>query len=494
MTQPVALLLDRIRGTIARDPDAPALLGPATITYRNLRALIGSTMNGLEKSGVRPGQVVALAMGQTPLHLVTFLALARMGAISVSVPGIGREQERAELYRSFGVTAVVSDSESMGAPGIPLILARGVRARGDEDGLDSWPFAPAPETPMRIGLTSGTVGVRKGVEQSHDEFARRLDRRFYGDEPRPRVIPPSLHITASLTIACHALAKGGSVVFPPSYEGAPLFATILRFGVTHMIMPPAHMALLLPLLQGGAPAFPSLTHLRLLGATPSVALLDEVRRKVTPNIYVPYATTEMGVISIATPKILAAAPASSGPVAPDAQVEVVGEDGSVLAPGTPGELLVRVPAMPRGYYGDAEPERFRDGWFHSRDLGYIGSDGLLYVQGRIDDVINVGGRKVLPSYAEKILEEQAGVREAAIFPMDALSVAALVVANGPIDWGALDVFAKQRLGIFAPHRYYEVGALPRNAMGKVRRPELMRLAATDAARLRHPLRPSRVAP
>jgi len=486
MTQPVPLLLDRIRSAIARDPDAPAFLGPATITYRNLRALVGSAMKGLDRSGVRPGQVVALAMGQSPLHIVTFLALARMGAISVSVPGIGREQERADLYRTFGVTAIVTDSESMGAPGIPLILARGLRASGDEDGLDRWPFEPRGETPMRIGLTSGTVGARKGVEQTHEEFARRLDRRFYGDHPRPRVIPPSLHITASLTIACHALAKSGAVVFPPGYEGAPLFSTVLRFGVTHMIMPPAHMALLLPLLQDNAPAFPSLAHLRLLGATPSAAMLDEVRRKVTPNVYVPYATTEMGVISIATPQVLAVAPASSGPVAADAQVRVVGEDGRDLPAGMSGELLVRVPAMPRGYYGNAEPERFRDGWYHSRDLGCIGPDGLLYVQGRIDEVINVGGRKVLPGYAEKILEEQPGIREAAIFPIDSLSVGALVAARAPIDWAALDLFAKQRLGIFAPRRYYEVDALPRNAMGKVRRSELPRLAAGGAAILRHP--------
>ena len=494
MTQPVTLLLDRIRNSIARDAEAPALLGPAAITYRNLRALIGSTMRGLDQAGVRPGQVVALTMGQTPMHLVAFLALARMGAISVSVPGIERVEERAELYRRFGVTAVVTDSESSGVPGIPLIVARGMSARGDEDDLDTWPFVPSGDMPMRIGLTSGTVGVRKGVEQTHEEFARRLDRRFYGDDPMPRIIPPSLHITASLTIACHALVKGGVVVFPPSYEATALFSTILRFGVTHMIMPPAHMAMLLPLLQVEAPAFPSLTHVRLLGSTPTVALMDDVRRKFSPNIYVPYATTEMGVISIATPEMLLAAPASSGPVAADAQVRVVGEDGRDLPAGTPGELLVRVPAMPRGYHGGADPERFLDGWYHSRDLGYIGSDGMLYVQGRIDDVINVGGRKVLPGYVEKFIGEQPAVREAAVFAIDSLSLGALVAADGAIDWRALDAAVRQRLGIFAPRRYYEVQALPRNAMGKVRRPELLRFAATDAATLRHPLGPARMAP
>jgi len=300
------------------------------------------------------------------------------------------------------------------------------------------------------------------------------------------VLPPNLHITASLTLACHALTTGGAVVFPKGYDAHSLFEAVARFGVTHMMMPPAHVAMMLPLLDAKGPAFPGVRHLRLLGATPAASLLDEIRRKVTPNVYVPYATTELGVISIATPGILAVAPASSGRVTPDAEVQVIGPDGRVLPAGQSGELRARVPAMPLRYFGGADPERFREGWFHPRDYGYIGTDGFLYVQGRIDEVINVGGRKLAPAYAEAVLEERDEVREAAVFAIEDMGVAALVAANGAVDWKALDEFARGRLEIFAPRRYYEVEEIPRNAMGKIVRSGLAELAASGRATLRHP--------
>ncbi|HLX24431.1 MAG TPA: hypothetical protein VKR38_13885, partial [Usitatibacter sp.] len=63
---------------------------------------------------------------------------------------------------------------------------------------------------------------------------------------------------------------------------------------------------------------------------------------------------------------------------------------------------------------------------------------------------------------------------------------AVVVPKGPIDWSALDAFASGRLEAIAPRRYYEAAAIPRNDMGKIRRPELAALAQSPDATLRHP--------
>ena len=490
MSERVPLLLDRIRAAILRDPAAPAFLGGGPeISYGSMRALIANMIELLAGRGVRTGQVVALTMSQSPLHVITFLALARMGAVSMSVNPIAREADRVALYRRFGVTAVVSEREDAGSPGVALILVKGIGARGDEAGLDSWEYEPVGATPMRIALTSGTVGEQKGIEQTHEAFARRMDRRFYGDTARPRVMPPNLHVTASLTLACHALATGGAVVFPPGYDAVNFLTTVARMAVTHVTLPPSHLALMLPAVRGDAPAFPGVTHLRLLGATPAPAFLDLVRRKFTPNIFVPYSTIETGVISIATPQILAQAPESSGRVAPDSQLEVIGQDGRVAAPNTVGEIRVRVPGMATGYLGGVDAGRFRDGWFHPRDSGYVSHDGLVFVKGRMDEIINVGGRKLSPRHAEAILEEHPGVAEAAVFELDAADraarLAALIVPLGrPIDWEALAKFARGRLEILAPESYFEIERLPRNALGKLQRDELRELAA--GASLRYP--------
>src|SRR5579862_1395674 len=411
------LLTDRIRAAAARDPKAPAFLGSSTITHGEMRSLIGAAIRMLDARGVRTGQVVALTMSQSPLHLIMFLALARMGAISLSVAPMAEASQRAALYRRFGVTAVVSELEDAGAPGVMLIHVRGLSVRGDETDFENMQYEPVGATPLRIALTSGTVSERKGVEQSHEEFAIRLDRRYYGDTAVPRVLPQNLHVTAALTIVFHALSRGGAVVFPPAYDVASMFATIRRFGVTHMTLPPSHVAAMLPLLKGDAPAFPELRHFRMVGVTPPRGLVEEVHRKITPHVHVPYATTEVGVIAVGSPEILAQRPDSSGRVAPDVQLQIVGEDGAVLPPNATGEIRVRVPGMPKGYFGGVDAAQFRDGWFYPRDYGYLTDDGFVYVLGRLDEVINVGGRKLTPELAESILLEHPGVGDAAVFPL-----------------------------------------------------------------------------
>jgi acyl-coenzyme A synthetase/AMP-(fatty) acid ligase len=472
------LLIDRVLQAVERNADAPAFIANDRPTsYRAMLALLSNTIRNLHERGVRPGQVVALTLPQTPLHVITFLALARLGAISVPVFPIADAGARAELYRRFDIEAVVTDREDCGAPGVALILLRTVSARGDETELGQGGFTPVGETPLRIGLTSGTAGTPKGILHTHDMYVRRLDRRFYGDALRPRVIPPSLSITASMQLACHALCSGGTVVFPTGYDGVNLLAAIRRHGVTHVTMPPVNLAPMLGLLEGDTPAFPSITHLRLMGTTPSPAFVELARRKFSPNIYAPYSTMEVGVIALATPETLAIAPRSSGRVAPGARLEVIGEDGRVLPPGQSGEIRVAVEGMPTGYVGrDVDNSRFRDGWFHPQDRGYISSEGFVFVEGRIDEIINVGGRKLAPKYAESVLQDHPSVREAAVFAfepgVESVHIAAAIVPAGPLDWNALDQYARATLEFLAPRRYYEVDHIPRNARGKILRQEL----------------------
>jgi len=138
--------------------------------------------------------------------------------------------------------------------------------------------------------------------------------------------------------------------------------------------------------------------------------------------------------------------------------------------------------MPRGYYGrDADSSRFRDGWFYPHDRGYVNADGLVFVEGRVDEILNVGGRKIAPSYAESILEEHAAVQEAAVFPLDegveGIRLAAAIVPRGTPDLVDLASFARSRLEIFTPTRFFIVPAIPRNARGKILRKEMQKLVS-----------------
>lgn len=480
------LFLDRIRSAMAKHRHEPAFLSDSgSITYGDMRALIGSAMRNLDARGVRPGSVVALTMSQSPLHVIAFIALARLGAVTLPAAPVRGLAHNGALHQRFGVQMALADREDAGSPGVALLLMKGVGARGDEDDFDRWPFQPSATTPVRIALTSGTV-QRKGIDQDHAAFSKRLLRRHYGHDA-PRVLPPNLHITAALQLALHALCHGGCVVFPRAYDGASLIEAIRRHGVTHFTMPAVHVAPMLDLVEGDSPALPGVRHLRLQGGLPPPAFVARVRRLLSQHVYVPYSTTETGVIAMATPEVLDRHPGCTGRLAEGSELEVVDEAGVRLPAGLSGEIRVRVDGMPDGYHGGEFPDRFRDGWFHPRDRGRITSDGLLYVEGRLDAVINVGGRKVSPEHVEERLAAFDGVHECAVFavlgPDGQPRVAAAIVPGPALDWKALALHATSMLDVLAPTYYHEVESLPRNAMGKLMRSEL---APLSAAPLRHP--------
>jgi len=143
--------------------------------------------------------------------------------------------------------------------------------------------------------------------------------------------------------------------------------------------------------------------------------------------------------------------------------------------------------MPMSYHGGEHGDRFRDGWFYPHDRGRMSADGIVFIEGRTDFVINVGGRKVSPEHVERCLEEHPAVAQAAVFAIEGAAgltrTAAIVVPRGSLDWGALARHAQARLDLTAPERYYEAESLPRNAMGKLERAGL---AAFAEGLLRHP--------
>lgn len=468
------LLIERILASVERSPDAPAIIAAdAAITYRALLALVSNTAKNLHARGIRPGEVVALTMAQAPMQLILLVALARLGAVVVSVPPVYRLPERTTIYRRFAIGTVVSEWGDAGIEGTKSIVVQGVSARGDETRLDFTDFVPRRDTPMRIGLTSGTTGVPKGFLQTHGSFVERMDRMACGDGRSARVIPPYLHITAAVNLALFALSAGGAVVFPRDYGNASFLEAVRKHGVTHVGLPPVHLALMLQGLADDGPAFPSITHLRLMGGTPSASLLALARKRFSPNLYLPYAISEIGVVSMATPAILASVPGTSGRIEPGVRLEVLDGSGRPLPAGESGEIRVAIEGMPGAYHGPDAPDRtrFRGGWFHPGDRGRVSPGGLVFIEGRSDDIVNVGGRKVAPGFVEKILEEHPAVREAAVFAagegIEGTRLTAALVAGAPIDLDGLRAFAQSRLSVLAPSSYLEVASLPRNAMGKL---------------------------
>jgi acyl-CoA synthetase (AMP-forming)/AMP-acid ligase II len=170
---------------------------------------------------------------------------------------------------------------------------------------------------------------------------------------------------------------------------------------------------------------------------------------------------------------------SVGQPVPGIEVQIRGEDGSVLRPGEPGELFVRGEQV-SGRYTDIGSVLDENGWFPTRDVAYLDADGYLFIGGRSDDTIIRGGENIAPAEIEDVLVEHPHVRDCAVVgaedPEWGQIIVAVVVPRQDTDPDVEDLrgYVRTRLrGSRTPDRVVFRDALPHNATGKVLRRELV---------------------
>jgi malonyl-CoA/methylmalonyl-CoA synthetase len=199
-----------------------------------------------------------------------------------------------------------------------------------------------------------------------------------------------------------------------------------------------------------------------------------------------YGMTEIGM-ALANPLRGERKPGSVGTPLPSVEVQLVGENGKLVAPGTPGEIEVRGPSVFAEYWGkpEATHDAFRDGWFRTGDTAVV-ENGVYRILGRTSiDILKTGGHKVSALEIEEALREHPAIAECAVVgvpdPEWGERVAAAVVLNDgdALDLPCLRTWAKELLTAYkVPSLLLVLDALPRNAMGKVMKPAVAALFQT----------------
>jgi len=459
-----------------RHPAAPALiLRDRVASYREMVVAVHALARALQDGGVRVGETIGVSMMQTPLHLLTLLAISRIGAVSIPLHAVLPPERRRLAAQRFGVTVIVAGRAEMRLDGIRFILL------GDVDLAAPVQPIPAsnsqPNDPFRIVLSSGTSGDPKGMLYTHGYMMDRIAKTNYDCTAQSRILPMDLNFPIGFLFAMGMLVAGGTVVLSLSNAAADLAYMVRSHAVTHWLLSPSKAESLAPLLVDQDIHFPTVVHLRVVGATPSKRLVDTLFAKFSPNVFVPYGSTEIGAVSIATPDILKRAPESAGRIASWITAEVVDENDLPCPAGQVGRLRLKAPAMIDGYYLDPArtAEHFRDGWYYPRDLARIDAEGLLTIEGREDDVFNINGRKIYFRDIEKVLQSHPAVHEAAVFRTTVEgteTIAAAFIPARPIATTEVAAWAAQQLGPLCPSRLHAVEEFPRNTMGKVLREEI----------------------
>lgn len=341
-----------------------------------------------------------------------------------------------------------------------------------------------------LANTGGTTGRSKGVMLTNGNWQALVSSLVASmpmkQPPVNLVAAPMTHAAGPLALA--SMAIGGTVVVLPKFEPQAVIDAIERHRVTYMFLPPTAIYMLLAHPRVREADLSSLEYISYAGAPMSVDRLKEAIAVFGPVMNASFGQTEAPMCVTAMPphehldaEGNLAHPGSCGRPNLLSIVEIMDDDGNILPPGVPGEIVVRGPLVMAGYYKDpqATAEVARFGWHHTGDIGVRDEDGWFYVVDRKKDMIISGGFNIYPAEVEKALLAHPSVQDCAVIGVPDEKWGEAVVAfveprpGSDCSAEALIDFAREALGpIKTPKRIEFTASLPRTNAGKVSRAEL----------------------
>lgn len=480
-----------------------------------------------EELGVRKGDHVGLAMRNYPEFIFTFWATQLIGAVLVPYNGWLRARELADLVAGSHPVVLVADQERIALLAEEDLAASGVRTTvavrceeapdgftgrnavvGYRDLLDRTANPSAvpdvevvPEDPSTILYTSGTTGRPKGALHRHrNHSASMLNKLIRAVRVTPatdteplRVLPalpsvklmtfPMFHIAGMNTLYTAAYSAH-TLVLMYKWNADLAVELVERERVNELSGPPFVIQTFLDAAGATERDLSSLRALGMGGSAASLQVVEAMKERfgdqITPRTGYGLTETTSGVMSI-PPHEFAIHPDSVGRPLPTAHVAILDEDDAEVPQGEVGEIAVRGPQVVSGYFDVPEADDFRNGWFHTGDLGRIDEDGLVYIVGRLKDTVIRGGENIYCAEVEAVLTAHPDVLEAAAFGAPHPSLGEELVAVARVRAGStlraedLRSIAAESLAAFkVPARIALVpDELPRTPSGKIVKREIV---------------------
>lgn len=487
---------------IARDrPESAALIDPEgrEVGYGTLAALADGFGRGLQRLGLRPGDVVvALLPNGVELAALYFAAL-ECGLYIVPVNWHLTGPEVAYIVEDSEAKAFVAHERfARAAQEAAASLPRAARfAVGDIDGFCPLADLRAPggrperrTTGAPMVYTSGTTGRPKGVQRpltgADPDVVPPAATGFFGQfgiapfDGHVHLCGSPLYHTAVLNFAGISIQLGHPVVLMDRFDPEQVLRLIQTYRVTHSHMVPTQFTRLLALPEPVRAAY-DLSSLRAVihGAAPCP---NEVKRAMLdwwgPVIIEYYAATEGGGATIFADEWLRK-PGSVGKAWTYSVIKILDDDGTELPPNRPGLVYLQMGGSNFAYHKAQEKTREsrRGELFTVGDIGYLDEDGYLFLCDRKADLIISGGVNVYPAEIEAELVMHPAVADVAVFGVPdeqwGEAIAAVVQPEAgiePSDELTADIraFAAARLAGYKLPRTIEYAAeLPRDDNGKL---------------------------
>jgi long-chain acyl-CoA synthetase len=510
---------DVVLESCARFPHKTAVIDSSCdrrITYSEYAELVETLAQGLAAAGLRPGEVIAIYLPNCWEFCAIYHAATLAGAIPTLLNPSYREREvRYQLENSFAALLVTDGPLLQGINLAGLTnLRRVYSTRQAATGAESFAnllhpvtaTLPATEkssdqTLAALPYSSGTTGLPKGVMLSHFNLVANVFQ-FIG--PHASEIStndvalcflPLYHIYGLNVVLNPVLTLGGTLLLMPRFNVPQLLSLLVDEYVTMMPAVPPALNALCQAAEAGQ--FPTNHRLRWVksGAAP---LAPELARRFTQLTGVlvcqGYGMTEASPVThvgYLEPELYR--PESIGQPLVQTECRVVNAtdaDENEVAPGQPGELVMRGPQFMMGYWKDPQATAavLRDGWFWSGDIVTRDADDFYFVVDRRKEMIKYKGFPIAPAEVEALMLEHPAVRDCGVVgradpAAGEIPVAFIVLREGSVASTKLEEdlcgFVAERLTPYKqPRQIYFVEALPRTPSGKILRRELRKAFTT----------------
>ena len=487
------------------------------VTFAEYGSLVESLARGLIAAGLAPGEVLAIFLPNSWEFAISYHAATLAGGIPTLLNPAYREREIRFQLENSGAAFLVTDApllENVNLAELPA-LRRVFTTRHERAGCEDFASLLRPtsaklqeprqssqrssqETIAALPYSSGTTGLPKGVMLSHYNLVANV-YQLLGKNGTPLTADdvmlcflPLYHIyglTVALTLS---LALGSTLVLMPRFDVQKLCALLIQEGVTMMPMVPPAINALCQAAEAGL--FPKNHKVRWIksGAAP---LAPELARRLSDltgiTVVQGYGMTEASPVThvgyIAPPEMYR--PASIGQPLALTDCRILDPNENEVAPGEPGELVMRGPQFMLGYWKEPQATAavLRDGWYFSGDIVRSDADGFYYVLDRLKEMIKYKGFPVAPAEVESVLLEHPAVRDCGVVAKPDLAAgeipcAFVVLRESYVPSDALDKelrdFVADRLAHHKqPREIRFVEVVPRTPSGKILRRELRKTFA-----------------
>jgi long-chain acyl-CoA synthetase len=510
-TSPANSIRELLEQRAGESPDKIFLLSEPDgrqFTYAEFDRAVNRAVSMLAAHAIGKGDVVSLLMSNSVEYIIAYFACWKLGALAGPVNSLLKEQEIAFVMNNSEAKAILLHSEFQerieairnDLPHLKSIIAFDDEAKASREfgeGGENRQEASGPiidnDDDAIIIYTSGTTGKPKGCLLSHGNVianARQISEwlKFTPDD-RLLTIMPLFHMNAVSVTTMSALYAGASTVISPKFSAKRFWNTISDYQITSFGSVATMLSILLNTYPDGVPQGLSTEQLRfaMCGSAPVPA---EVMKNFEETFACPvvegYGLSESTCRSTFNPPDERRRHGSCGlPIGNE--MKVFNDDDSEVADGELGEIVMRGENILKGYYKNPEAtsQAFRNGWFHTGDVGYRDKDGYFFIVDRKSDMIIRGGENIYPREIDEVLYQHPAVGAAATIgvPDDLYGeeVAAFVVLKEglKITEGQLITHCTERLADYkCPKTIRIVKDIPKGPTGKLLKRELARLYRT----------------